>query len=64
MEIKRLVIKWQRALVTPFRNNAPALEAVPLQPAATVLTGKRTIRPANVTEKGNNINTVNLLFEH
>lgn len=42
MEIKGLVIKWQRALVTPFRE-APVLEADPLQLVATVFAGKRTI---------------------
>ena len=42
MEIKGLVIKWQRALVTPFRK-APVLEADPLQLVATVFAGKRTI---------------------
>ena len=42
MEIKRLVAKWQRALVTPFRN-ATALEADPLQLVATVFIGNRTI---------------------
>ena len=36
MEIKRLLAKWKRALVTPFRN-ATALEADPLQLVATVL---------------------------
>ena len=42
MEIKGLVIKWQRPLVPPFRE-APVLEADPLQLVATVFTGKRTI---------------------
>ena len=42
MEIKGLVVKWQHALVTPFRN-APALEADPLQLVATVFTRKITI---------------------
>ena len=40
MEIKGLVIKWQRPLVPPFRE-APVLEADPLQLVATVFTGKR-----------------------
>ena len=40
MEIKGLVVKWQRALVTPFRN-ATALEADPFPLEATAFTGKR-----------------------
>lgn len=39
IEIKGLVVKWQRALVTPFRN-ASALEADPLQLVSKVFTGK------------------------
>ena len=42
MEIKGLVVKWQRALTTPFRN-ATALEADPLQLEAMTFTGNRTI---------------------
>lgn len=42
MEIKGLVVKWQSALFTPFRN-ASALEADPLQLVSTVFTGKITI---------------------
>lgn len=42
MEIKGLVIKWQHALVTPFRE-APVLEGDPLQLVATVFTGKKTM---------------------
>lgn len=51
-DIKRLVVKWQRALVMPF-HNAIALEAHPLQLVASVFTGKRKILPAKViyTEK-------------
>ena len=42
MEIRGLVVKWERALVTPFRNDT-ALEADPLQLVATIFTGKRAI---------------------
>ena len=41
MEIKGLVVKWQRALATPFRN-ATALEEDPLQLEAMAFKGKRT----------------------
>ena len=39
-EMKGWVVKWQRALVTPFRG-AAALEAVPLQLVSTLFTGKK-----------------------
>lgn len=35
------VVKWQRALVTPFRVNATAPEAVQLQLVSTLFTGKK-----------------------
>ena len=38
--MKGWVVKWQRALVTPFRG-AAALEAVPLQLVSTLLIGKQ-----------------------
>ena len=38
--MKGWVVKWQRALVTPFRS-AAALEAVPLQLVSTLLIGKQ-----------------------
>ena len=38
-EMKGWVVKWQRALVTPFRGDA-ALEAVPLQLVSTLFTAK------------------------
>ena len=69
-EMKRWVVKWQRALLTPFRG-AAALEAVPLQLVSTLFTGKKKtktkkqydLRTSYTHEKGNSINTVNLLFK-
>ena len=39
-EIKGWVVKWQRALVTPF-GGAAALEGVPLRLVSTLFTGKK-----------------------
>ena len=39
-EMKGWVVKWQRALVTPFRG-AAALEPVQLQLLSTLFTGKK-----------------------
>ena len=39
-EIKGLVVKWKRALVTPFRN-ATTSEADPLQLVAMIFTGEK-----------------------
>ena len=39
-EIKGWAVKWQRALVTPFRD-ATALEADTMQMVRTVFTGKK-----------------------
>ena len=66
--MKGWIVKWQRALVTPFLN-ATALEAVPLQLAATVFTGRKKkkqydLRTSYTHKKGNNISTINLLFKH
>ena len=41
-EMKGCVVKWQRALVTPFRG-AAALEPVQLQLVSTLFTGKKSI---------------------
>ena len=66
-EMKGWVVKWQRAHVTPFRG-AAALEAVPLQLVSTLFTGKKQqqqygLLTSYTHEKGNSINTVNLLFK-
>ena len=65
MVIKGWVVKWQRALLTPFRD-ATALEAIPLQLVLTLFTGKNDMtweRHIHI-KKRNSINTVNLLFKH
>ena len=69
-EIKELIVKWQRpgqrALVTPFRN-AKELEGHPLQLIATVSCQEKEqydLRKLYTQKKGNNINTVDLLFKH
>ena len=62
-----VVVKWQRALVTPFRINATALEAVQLLLVSTLFTGKKIkydLRASYAHKKGNHFNTVNLLFKH
>ena len=67
-EMKGWVVKWQRALVTPFRGTA-ALEAVPFQLVSTLFTGKNNkqtkkqydLRVSYRHEKGNSINTFDLL---
>ena len=63
--IKGWVVKWQRALVTPFRD-ATALEGVPLHLVLTLFTRKndKTWTCHIHIKKGNNINMVNLLFKH
>ena len=63
--IKGWVVKWQRALVTPFRD-ATALEGVSLHLVLTLFTRKndKTWTCHIHIKKGNNINMVNLLFKH
>ena len=67
---KGWVVKWQRALLTPFRD-ATALEAVRLHPEKTNMTWERLfyrkkrydLGTSYPYKKGNNMNTVNLLFK-
>ena len=63
--IKGWVVKWERALVRPFRD-ATALEGVPLHLVLTLFTRKNNMTWARHIhiKKGNNINTVSLLFKH
>ena len=63
--IKGWVVKWQRAFVTPFRD-AAALEVVPVHLVLKLFTRKNNMTwPRHIhIKKGNNINTVSLLFKH